>query len=174
MSEWVTIIVDVISRGLQLGLIAGAIAGAITWGIIKTPEYLFRAIFGFALGGIGFMLVRGQILAALWQQIAATAGGAMPHGLATETIGFGIDALIWGLIGAAAVLAINSPAHTIRGAFLGGLLGIFLGIVLQVTLSMMSLPFDSIYYSPGIGILVLVIFSVFGAELERGGLRCQI
>lgn len=163
MIEWIAIIIDVLGRGLQLGLVAGIIAGAITWGIIKTPIYLFRAVFGFVLGGVGFLLVRGQVLTGLWRQITAAAGGAIPRQLAAETISFGVDALVWGLIGAVAILVVNAPSNTVRGAFMGGLLGIFLGIVLQVILSVMDLPFDSIYYAPGIGVLVLVIFSVFGA-----------
>jgi hypothetical protein len=163
MADWITTIVDMLSRGLQLGLVAGIIAGAITWGIIKTPEYIFRAVFGFVLGGIGFILVRGQVFTTLWRQITDTAGGAIPTQIATQTINFGMDALMWGLIGAIAILAINSPSNTIRGGLIGGVLGIFFGITLHVILTVMDLPIDSIYYSPGIGVLTLVAFSVFGA-----------
>ena len=163
MNEILNNLLGYLITGIQVGLLAGVLAGAITWSIMKTPDSLFRGIAGFVLGFIAFSLFRGQDLAQLWSQIAATAGGAVPRGLAEYTLGLAYQALIAGLVGMSLALAITSPANTIKGALFGGLLGIFLGIVLQVVVGMMNLPVESIYYSPAIGIVVLVVFAVFGA-----------
>jgi hypothetical protein len=160
----ISVIVEAVISGIQVGLLAGVLAGAITWAIMHTPESLFRGIFGFALGFIGFALYRGQDVVGLWSQISATAGGAIPRGLTEYTLGIAYQAIVGGLIGMAFFLGITAPAITLRGALLGGLLGIFLGIVLQIVINATNLPVDSIYYAPAIGMIVLVVFAVFGSN----------
>jgi hypothetical protein len=163
MSELLGNLLDFIIIGIQVGLLPGVLAGAITWSIMKTPDSLFKGIAGFVLGFVAFTLFRGQDLAQLWSQIAATAGGSVPRGLAEYTLTLGYQAIIAGLVGMAFALAVTTPANTIKGALFGGVLGIILGIVLQVVVGMMNLPVESVYYSPAIGLIVLVIFAIFGA-----------
>jgi hypothetical protein len=154
---------DYLIAGVQLGLLAGVVAGAITWAIMKTPESLFRAVFGFALGFVGYALFRYQDFAQIWNRISATAGGAIPTNLAEFTINLGIQAIMGGLVGATLVLAISSPMNTIRGALFGGLLGIAVGIIVTIVIQVSGLPPESLYYGPLTGLIVLVIFAVFGA-----------
>lgn len=163
MNDILSNLLGYLITGIQVGVVPGVLAGAITWSIMKMPDSLFRGIAGFVLGFVAFALFRGQDLAQLWSQIAATAGGAVPRGLAEYTLTLAYQALVAGLIGMAFALAITSPSNTIKGALFGGLLGIFLGVVLQVVVGMMNLPVESIYYSPAIGLVVLVVFAVFGA-----------
>lgn len=164
MDDVFGLIINAVVRGIQSGLLPGLLAGAITWSVMKTPETLFRGAFGFILGFLGFALLRGQDLSSLWSQIAATAGGAVPRSVAEYTINIGVQAVVAGLIGATLVLAVSSPLNTIRGALLGALLGTFIGIVLHVLASVTSLPLESIYYAPLVGLIVLVVFAVFGAS----------
>jgi hypothetical protein len=154
MNEVISVIVEAVISGIQVGLLAGVLAGAITWAIMHTPESLFR----------GFALYRGQDVVGLWSQISATAGGAIPRGLTEYTLGIAYQAIVGGLIGMAFFLGITAPAITLRGALFGGLLGIFLGIVLQIVINATNLPVDSIYYAPAIGMIVLVVFAVFGSN----------
>jgi hypothetical protein len=163
MNDLIPVLVGTLIRGIQVGLVAGLLAGAITWSIIKMPESLFKGLFGFILGFIGFALFRGQDLAELWGQMRAIAGGSIPRVLAEYTINLGYQAIIGGLIGMVFVLAISGPANTIRGAMIGGLLGTIIGIILQIVVTMTGLPIDSIYYAPLSGLIVLIVFAVFGA-----------
>lgn len=156
-------LLDFIVRGIQTGLLAGVLAGAITWSIMKTPESIFRGVFGFALGFIGFAIFKGQQVGGLWDQFAAAAGGAIPRGIAQTTIELAIQAAVAGLAGATLVLAIGNPSNTIRGALLGGLLGVFIGIVLQVVIALTGMPLETLYYSPLVGLVVLVVFAVFSS-----------
>jgi hypothetical protein len=163
MENILSTLVDLISRGVQVGLLVGVLVGSITWGLMKSPGALFRSLFGFILGFFGFALFRGQDVAGLWSQIAASAGGAIPEGLATYTINLATSAIIAGMAGMALVLAVGDPAHTVRGALFGGLTGIFLGVVLHVVINITAFPVASIYYAPGIGLLVMVLFAILGA-----------
>jgi hypothetical protein len=156
-------LLDFIVRGVQIGLMAGVLAGAITWSIMKTPESIFRGLFGFALGFIGFAIFRGQEVGGLWDQFAAAAGGAIPRGVAQTTINLALEAAVAGLVGASLVLAVGNPSNTVRGALLGGLLGVFVGILLQVIIVLTGMPLEALYYSPLVGMVVLVVFAVFGA-----------
>lgn len=163
MDSLISTVLDYLIAGVQLGLLAGVVAGAITWAIMKTPESLFRALFGFALGFVGYGLFRYQEFSQIWDSISATAGGAIPTNLAEYTINLAIQAIMGGLVGATLVLAISSPADTVRGALFGALLGIAVGIVVTIVIEVSGLPPESLYYAPFTGLIVLVIFAVFGA-----------
>lgn len=163
MDNLISLVLEYLVAGVQLGLLAGVIAGGITWAIMKTPEALFRALFGFALGFVGLALFRYQDFATLWDRISMTAGGAIPPNLAQYIFTLAIQAISGGLIGATLVLAITTPSDTVRGALIGGLLGVAVGIVVTIVVNISGLPQESIFYAPFTGLIVLIIFAVFSA-----------
>jgi len=148
---------------MRYGLLAGLLVGGITWVIINNPEYLFRAIFGLALGGVAAGLINAPSLVQNWNLLKAAAGQAMPHNVVQDIIALGLQIFAGGMIGMLAALGISAPRDAIIGALTGIVTGTLFGALLHYTLQATGRALDPLFYPMIIGLLTLVVYAVLGS-----------
>ncbi len=159
---WQTIL-PFLQDGIRYGLTAGLLAGGITWAIINDPEGLFRAVGGFLLGAVLGGFLYGPLVATTWGQILAAAGAPLPQRLTADIIMLALKMFTTGLAGALLLLFINAPMDAILGSLTGAVVGILLGALLRAVIYWMGLPVESFLYSPLIGLLVLIGYTIYGS-----------
>lgn len=164
MDQNIEIILQLLAGGMTIGLLAGVISGATTWTIMKTPEAFFRGIFGLVLGALFMGFWKGSAIVQLYTQVMNSAGRAMPPSMVMSVINMVIDILVGGLIGAVVLLGIFSPSTVILGGLVGGLAGTLIGVAMQVIITYAAIPINPLFYSPIVGLLVLVGFALFGSR----------
>ncbi|GAB4521528.1 MAG: hypothetical protein Fur0018_02130 [Anaerolineales bacterium] len=162
MNDFINIMLPFLRDGTQYGLAAGILAGGLTWSLINNADYLFRAAMGFLLGMVIGGLLVGADLAHAWGQILAAAGNPMPQRLVQDVIHLAVTILVSGLGGALFFMLVSAPRDTVLGILFGALAGLVLGIILAIVIQYTGLVLNPLFYPPLIGLLVLVLFSVFG------------
>lgn len=151
-------------EGINIGAFAGFVAGAITLTIMANPESLFKSLFGFLLGGALGAAFNWIALSETLQMLRDSWGGALPDALVISAIESLTGIIMGGLLGMVAVMLITDTLRCIIGALVGVLLGTFLGVVIHFLIQTTGLALNDLFYPPAVGILVLIVFALFGSS----------
>lgn len=151
-------------EGINIGAFAGFVAGAITLTILANPESLFKSIFGFLLGGALGAAFNWIALSESLGALRDSWGGALPDAIIISAIQSLTGIIMGGLLGMVAAMLITDTRRCIIGALLGVLLGTFLGVVVYFLIQTTGLNLNDLFYPPAVGILVLIMFALFGGS----------
>ncbi len=163
MNETLGILTEYLLWGAKYGLPAGLLVGGITWVIINNPEYLFRALFGLALGGVAAGLIYAPDMVRNANLLRAAAGSTMPHNVVQNMIDLTLKIFTGGMVGMLGALGVSAPRDAIIGALIGIIAGTLFGALLYFTLQSTGLALNPLFYPLIIGLLTLVSYAILGS-----------